>query len=89
MPIAGETLIAPNPGAGRPFLTVAVDPDEITVSAGAELWGIYYLDETVPGGEWLYYIPGYASTLTMLEPDQYYYVVVSDPCTLTIPQETS
>jgi PKD repeat protein len=87
MPISGETLIAPNPGAGRPFLTMAVDPAEITVSAGAELWGIYYLDETAPGGEWLYYIPDFgANTLTQLEPDQYYYVVVSDTCTLTIPQ---
>ncbi|MFC2032747.1 choice-of-anchor R domain-containing protein [Chloroflexota bacterium] len=88
-PIAGVTLIAPNPGLGRPFLTVAVDPAEITVSAGAALWGIYYLDETVPGGEWLYNIPGFvSSTLTMLEPSKYYYVVVSSPCTLTIPQET-
>jgi hypothetical protein len=87
-PLGGVTLIAPNPGAGRPFLTVAVDCDEITVSAGAELWGIYYLDETAPGGEWLYYIPGFvANTLTQLEPDKYYYVVVSDACTLTIPQE--
>ena len=88
MPIGGETLIAPNPGAGRPFLTVAVDPAEITVSAGASLWGIYYLDETVPGGEWLYYIPGFVdNTLAELEPDKYYYVVVSAPSTLTIPQE--
>ena len=86
-PLGGVTLIAPNPGAGRPFLTVAADPGEITASAGAELWGIYYLDETVPGGEWLYYIPGFiANTLTQLEPDQYYYVVVSRECSLTIPQ---
>lgn len=86
-PIGGVALIAPYPGAGRPFLTVAVGPAEITVSAGAELWGIYYLDETVPGGEWLYFIPGFiANTLTELEPDDFYYVLVSDACTLTIPQ---
>jgi len=86
-PIGGVALIAPNPMAGRPFLTVAVDPAEITVSAGAELWIILYLDETT--GEWLYYIPGFVdNTLTLLEPDQYYYVVVSDACTLTIPQRT-
>jgi PKD repeat protein len=83
-PLGGEALIAPNPGAGRPFLTVSADPADITVSAGAELWGIYYLDET--SGDWYYYIPGYTSTLTALEPDLYYYVVVSAPATLTIPQ---
>ncbi|MFC1983148.1 lamin tail domain-containing protein, partial [Chloroflexota bacterium] len=86
-PIGGVTLIAPNPGAGRPFLTMATDPSKITVSAGAELWGIYYLDETVPGGEWLYYIPEFmGSTLVQLEPDEFYYIVVSAPCTLTILQ---
>ena len=88
-PIGGVALIAPYPGAGRPFLAMAADCDDITVSAGAELWGIYYLVETIPGGEWLYYIPGFvANTLTQLEPDKYYYVVVSDTCTLTIPQGT-
>ncbi|MFC2032071.1 hypothetical protein ACFLUS_01680 [Chloroflexota bacterium] len=87
IPIGGKGLIAPYPGAGRPFLTVAVDPAEITVSAGAALWGIYYLDETVPGGKWLYYIPDFvSSSLTMLEPGKYYYVVVSAPSTLTILQ---
>jgi PKD repeat protein len=87
MPIGGEALIAPNPGAGRPFLTIDADCADITVSAGAELWGIFYLDETVPGGEWLYFIPGFATnTLNQIETDQYYYVVVSAPSTLTIPQ---
>jgi hypothetical protein len=58
------------------------------VSAGAELWGIYYLVETGPdAGTWLWYIPGFAtSTLTQLEPGKFYWVVPSDPCTLTIPQ---
>ena len=86
-PIGGVALIAPNPMAGRPFLTVAADCDKIIVSTSAELWGIYYLDDTT--GEWLYYIPGFVdNTLTQLEPDEYYYVMVSDACTLTIPQRT-
>ena len=83
-PIGGVTLISPYPGAGRPLLTVPVDPADITASAGAKLWGIYYYDETA--FEWLYYIPGFTSTLTQLEPDKFYYVVVSAPCTLSIPQ---
>jgi hypothetical protein len=84
-PIGSAPLIAPNPGAGRPFLMVDADPTGITASGGASLWGIYYLNETT--GDWLYYIPGYGtSTLTELETDQYYYVIVSGACTLTIPQ---
>jgi hypothetical protein len=84
-PLGNAPLIAPNPGQGRPFLMVDGDPTEITVAPVAqELWGIYYLDES--SGDWLYYIPGYASTLLTLETDQYYYVVVSGACTLTIPQ---
>jgi hypothetical protein len=86
-PLGGVTFIAPYPIHGRPYLTVAVDPAEITASAGAALWGIYYLDETT--GEWLYFIPGFASnTLTQLEPDEFYLVVVSDACMLTLPQGT-
>ncbi len=82
-PIGGVALIAPYPIYGRPFLAVAVGPAEITVSAGAELWGIYYLDETT--GEWLYFIPGFTRTLTQLDPDKYYYVIVSDACNLILP----
>jgi hypothetical protein len=87
-PLGGYPLIAPNPGAGRPDLTVPAACTGITVSAGAELWGIYYLIETGPqAGTWLWYIPGFAtSTLTQLEPGKFYWVVVSDPSTLTIPQ---
>ena len=87
-PLGGEPLIAPNPGAGRPALTVAADCDGITVSGGEELWGIYYLVETGPdAGTWLWYVPGYASsTLTELELGELYFLVVSGPCTLTIPQ---
>jgi hypothetical protein len=86
--LGGQPLIAPNPGAGRPFLSVPASCTWITVSPGAELWGIYYLVETGPGaGMWLWYIPGLASgTLTQLEPGAYYLVVVSAPCALTIPQ---
>ena len=84
-PLGGQALIAPYPAAGRPFLSVAAPCSGIAVSAGAQLWGIYYLDEI--SGTWLYYIPGFAtSTLTQLQPGKYYYVVVSKACTLTIPQ---
>jgi len=88
-PIGGQTLIAPNPGAGRPILAEAAPCSGITVKDGAaQLWGIYYLVETGPGaGTWLYYIPGFASnTLTQLVPGKYYYVVVSTACTVVIPQ---
>ena len=87
-PLGGQVLIAPNPGKGRPYLSVPAACTDITVSAGAELWGIYYLVETGPSaGTWLWYIPGFVtSTLTQLEPGQYYWVVVSAPCTLAIPQ---
>jgi len=87
-PLGSQALIAPYPGAGRPFLSMPADCGGITASAGAALWGIYYLVETGPGaGRWLWYIPGFvASTLTQLEPDKYYWVVVSAPCTLLIPQ---
>ncbi|MFC1982970.1 IPT/TIG domain-containing protein [Chloroflexota bacterium] len=84
-PFGGVTLISPYPINDRPFLIVNADPANITVSAGATLWGIYYFDETT--GEWLYFIPGFTgNTLTQLEPDEYYYVIVSAPCNLTIPQ---
>ncbi len=83
-PLGNMNLIAPHPTHERPFLTLAVDPADITVSAGAELWGIYYPDETT--GVWLYYVPGFTdNTLTQLEPYEFYLVVVSDTCTLTLP----
>jgi hypothetical protein len=81
-PLGGVTLIAPYPIQGRPYFTDPVDPAQITVSAGASLWGIYYLDEAT--GEWLYFIPGFAgSTLTKLQPYRFYLVVVSGPCILS------
>jgi hypothetical protein len=80
-PLGGVTLIAPYPMHGRPYLTDPVDPVKTNVSAGATLWGIYYLDEAI--GEWLYFIPGFTgSTLTLLEPDKSYMVVVSHACDL-------
>ncbi|MFC1982746.1 hypothetical protein ACFLV5_03060 [Chloroflexota bacterium] len=75
------------PNSWETLFTEAIDPAEIMVSVGAALWGIYYLDEDVPGGEWLYFIPGFTdSTITQLEPDEYYLVIVSAPCTMLIPQ---
>jgi hypothetical protein len=87
-PLGGQPLVAPNPGKGRPSLSLSADCAGITASAGAQLWGIYYLVETGPdAGTWLWYIPGFiTSTLTQLEPGEYYWVVVSAPCILTIPQ---
>jgi len=84
-PIGGQALIAPYPVNGRPLLTASAPCSGITASDSAQLWGIYYLDETT--GTWLYYIPGFTSSmLTQLEPGKYYYVVVSQACTLIIPQ---
>ena len=75
---------APYPNNGRPYLTVAVNPAEITASAGDALWGIYYFDEIT--GEWLYFIPGFTgSTLTQLEPGKFYLIVVSGACHLLLP----
>jgi len=85
-PFGGQALIAPNPGAGRPFLTEDADPTGIIVDPPAEeLWGIYWLDEST--GVYDYFIPGFAtSTLMVLEPDRYYYVIVSGACELMVPQ---
>jgi hypothetical protein len=85
-PLGGVALVAPNPSEGRPYLSVPVACTDITVSGGAQLWGIYYLVETGPqAGTWLWYIPGFAtSTLTQLEPNKYYWVVVSSPCVLAL-----
>jgi hypothetical protein len=87
-PLGGQPLIAPYPAAGRPTLNMAAACDAITVSDGEELWGIYYLVETGPDkGTWQWYIPGFSSSaLTELTPGEEYFVVVSDSCTLTIPQ---
>jgi C1A family cysteine protease len=87
-PLGDQPLVAPNPGKGRPYLSLSADCAGITASAGAALWGIYYLVETGPSaGTWKWYVPGFASsTLTQLEPSEYYWVVVSALCTLTIPQ---
>lgn len=87
-PIGGVAVLAPESEAGRPYLSVPVACTDIIVSGGAELWGIYYLVETGPdAGTWLWYIPGFiSSTLTHLEPDKFYWVIVSAPCTLILPQ---
>jgi hypothetical protein len=91
--VGGEPLVAPVYQILRPRLSGVVACSDIIVPAGAELWGIYYLDEA--SGTWLYYIPGFAgSTLTTLDskftgnwlhPSKTYYVVVSAPCVLFLP----
>jgi len=89
-PLGGVSLSSPNPGAGRPYLTTAVACEDIEVSEGAQLWGIYYLVEDPADplfGVWLYYVPGFVdSTLTDLTPGHYYRVTVSAACVLTLPQ---
>jgi PKD repeat protein len=86
-PFGGVALIAPDPGNGRPSISLAVDPAEITASNGAELLMIIDFDESA--GEWMYFIPSAPSLsdITALEPGELYYVVVSDACELTIPQQ--
>jgi hypothetical protein len=88
-PLGGVALIAPNLDGTRPPLTGPIACADVVVSAGAELWGIYHLVEE-PGpqqGTWLWYVPGFAtSTLAQLEPGKMYFVVASEPCTLTLRQ---
>ena len=85
-PVDHVALIAPYPDAGRPFLTGSAELTEVTCGE-AEWFQVLWLDETVPGGEWLYYMSLYptGNTLTTLNPGYYYYVIVSEPCELTIP----
>ena len=83
-PLAGEPLIAPYPSQGRPELDCDADLDEVDYGVADE-FQVYWFDEST--GEWLYYISSFQNnTLETLEPGKYYYVVVSDPCVLTIPQ---
>jgi hypothetical protein len=47
------------------------------------------IDFDESAGEWMYFIPSAPSLsdITALEPGELYYVVVSDACELTIPQQ--
>jgi len=84
-PIGHQSLIAPYPGAGRPFLSIAVNLNKVICPV--DWFEVFWLDETT--GEWKYYISGFTqNTLLTLKPDQYYWVVVSAPCELIIPQYT-
>jgi hypothetical protein len=83
---AESLAISPWPTRGRPALYVSANTADVTVDpVTEELWGIYYQDLVT--GDWMYYVPGFAgSTLTLLAPDEQYFVVVSGACTLEIPQ---
>jgi hypothetical protein len=84
---AEASAISPWEARGRPELLVEASTAAIAVDpVTEELWGVYYRDFGT--GDWLFYIPGFASsTLTELLPGDLYLVVVSGACTLTIPQE--
>jgi len=79
-----EALISPNPGSGRPFLTTSADLSAVTTDA--DWFQVLWLDEST--GEYSFYLSEFTTgnTLTTLEPGKYYYVIVSAPCELTIPQ---
>jgi hypothetical protein len=85
-PLGGVPLIAPYPANRRDFLPQTVPCTDIMAARHA-LWGIYYLVETgLDAGTWLWYVAGFvSSTITQLEPDKYYYVVVSESTYLGLP----
>ncbi len=86
-PLDHVALIAPYPLNGRPFLSVSADLSGVTYDV--EWFQVLWFDET--SGEWLTYYSEFTTgnTLLTLEPDQYYYVVVSQACELAIPQSQS
>jgi hypothetical protein len=60
-------------------------PVSLPANDPAELISVWYYDEAVP--EWKWYKPGWPeSTLTSLEQDNIYQVIVQDATTWTIPQ---
>lgn len=84
-PLGEVALISPYPDNERSFLTVAADLSRVTWIGDGELLGVYQLDETT--GDWIYFNPRFVTNpLTLLEPNEYYLVVVSDACYLGIPQ---
>lgn len=83
-PFPYTCLISPYPNQGRPFLTQAADLTQVTKSTSGGWFQVYYLDAL---GNMTFYdsIMG-TGTVTQLQVGEYYYVVVSDPCDLQIPQ---
>ena len=83
-PLAYTAWISPYPNQGRPPLTKTADLFQVTKSTPDGWFQCYHRDAL---GNVTYYdslIGG--GTLTQLEINEYYYVVVSDPCTIQIPQ---
>lgn len=80
-------LIAPDPDAGRPVLSVAASLYDVAIEGDAEWFQVLWLDETT--GTWLYFHSHFTigNTLHTLEPGLSYYVIVEAPCDLVIPQE--
>ena len=76
-------LIAPYPANDRPFLTAWANLSDVIYDA--EWFQVLWLSEGTGG--WLTYYSEFTigNTLTTLDPDQYYYVIVSEPCELEIP----
>jgi len=82
-PVGHQVLISPYPKNGRPFLSVSANLSEVTCDA--DWFQVYWLNEET--GEYLYFISGFAeNTLLALQPHEFYLVIVSAPCELTIPQ---
>jgi hypothetical protein len=82
-PLDHVALIAPYPANDRPFLTASANLSDVIYDV--EWFQVLWLSEG--NGGWLTYYSEFTigNTLTTLEPDQYYYVIVSEPCELEIP----
>lgn len=83
-PLDHVALIAPAPGNDRPSLDVPADL--VDVGYNMTWFQVLWLNEAT--GEWLTYFSEFTTgnTLHTLEPGKVYYVVVSQPGDLTIPQ---
>ncbi|MFC2042145.1 hypothetical protein ACFLTV_01395 [Chloroflexota bacterium] len=76
-PGSSDIFLAPTPNHNRPYLASSVSLP--TGTEPAELLGVYHLNETA--GEWEYFIPAFTmNTLDSLDPDEAYYLAVSDGC---------
>ncbi|MDY7019049.1 MAG: hypothetical protein SU899_03125 [Chloroflexota bacterium] len=85
-PIAYTSWISPYPSQGRPHLSESASLYEVDYG-DADWFQVYWWDQSTQ--EWKYFdsfLPPGNNTLHTLEPDEYYQVVVSDPCKLKIPQ---